>query len=402
MPHRFFRDEQFDFEIKIALGGVYYGCGDVGEILATAENIRDGHDDSWAAEWIGLATRVRSIAETCARDGRRVSAREAFLRAASYYANSFNVTLRNAKLDDDLLSNFQAHRQCFDEFCNLADTPIDRLEIPYAGTTMPAYLMRPDASGGPHPLLLVTNGSDGPITWAYASGAAAALRRGYAVLLYDGPGQQSMLFQQKIYFRPDWEAVIGPIIDVLETRPDVDPAAIVLLGTSQAGFWVTRAAAFEHRAAAAVVDPGVVDVSTSWLEQLPSGMKTQLAEGRQKEFDRNMKIGMMFSRELRAVFAFRARPYGATDPFEVYQQAVQYRVDADTVGRITCPVLVTDPEGEEFWPGQSERLYDMLPGKKEIVHFTAAEGADLHCQPMGRSLTDQRVFDWLDATLRRP
>ena len=38
MPHRFFRDEQFDFEIKIALGGVYYGCGDVGEILATAEN----------------------------------------------------------------------------------------------------------------------------------------------------------------------------------------------------------------------------------------------------------------------------------------------------------------------------------------------------------------------------
>ena len=107
MPHRFFRDEQFDFEIKIALGGVYYGCGDVGEILATAENIRDGHDDSWAAEWIGLATRVRSIAETCARDGRRVSAREAFLRAASYYANSFNVTLRNAKLDDDLLSNFQ-------------------------------------------------------------------------------------------------------------------------------------------------------------------------------------------------------------------------------------------------------------------------------------------------------
>ncbi|MGZ6869912.1 MAG: hypothetical protein ACXVHI_06345 [Frankiaceae bacterium] len=44
----------------------------------------------------------------------------------------------------------------------------------------------------------------------------------------------------------------------------------------------------------------------------------------------------------------------------------------------------------------------MLPGKKELVKFTAAEGADLHCEPMGRSLTDQRVFDWLDATLRRP
>ena len=56
--------------------------------------------------------------------------------------------------------------------------------------------------------------------------------------------------------------MIGPIIDVLEMRPDVDPAANVLLGTSQAGFWVTRAAAFEHRAAAAVVDPGVVETGT--------------------------------------------------------------------------------------------------------------------------------------------
>ena len=402
MPHRFFRDEQFDFETKTALGAVYYGCGDVGEILATAARIRDGHDESWTAEWIGLATRVRAIAEGCARNGRRVSAREAFLRAAAYYANTFNVILRNPKLEDDLLPSFTAHRQCFDEFCALSDTPVDRLEIPYAGTTMPAYLLRPDASGGPHPVLLVTNGSDGPITWAYSAGAVAALRRGYAVLLYDGPGQQSMLFEKHIHFRPDWEAVIGPVIDLLERRADVDPAAIALLGTSQAGFWVTRAAAFEHRPAAAVADPGVVDVSTSWLERLPAGMKTQLAEGRQKEFDRNMKIGMMFSREQRAVFAFRARPYGTPDAFEVYRQVVGYRLDPDTVGSIACPMLITDPEGEQFWPGQSQQLYEMLPGKKDIVRFTAAEGAGLHCQPMGRSLTDQRVFDWLDATFRRP
>ena len=135
--------------------------------------------------------------ETCARDGRRVSAREAFLRAASYYANSFNVTLRSAKLDDDLLSNFQAHRQCFDEFCNLADTPIDRLEIPYAGTTMPAYLMRPDASGGPHPLLLVTNGSDGPITWAYASGPRRRCDAAMPSCSTTGPGSSRCCFSRR-------------------------------------------------------------------------------------------------------------------------------------------------------------------------------------------------------------
>jgi hypothetical protein len=33
------------------------------------------------------------------------------------------------------------------------------------------------------------------------------------------------------------------------------------------------------------------------------------------------------------------------------------------------------------------------------VRFSAAEGADRHCQPMGRALTEQRMFDWLDDRL---
>ena len=66
---------------------------------------------------------------------------------------------------------------------------------------------------------------------------------------------------------------------------------------------------------------------------------------------------------------------------------------------ITTPLLVTDPEGEQFWPGQSERLYDALTGAKQLVRFAAEEGADRHCEPMARSLLEQRVFDWLDETL---
>ena len=38
----------------------------------------------------------------------------------------------------------------------------------------------------------------------------------------------------------------------------------------------------------------------------------------------------------------------------------------------------------------------MLPGEKELVRFTEAEGADGHCQPLARSLTAQRFFDFLD------
>jgi hypothetical protein len=61
--------------------------------------------------------------------------------------------------------------------------------------------------------------------------------------------------------------------------------------------------------------------------------------------------------------------------------------------------MITDPDGEQFWPGQSQELFDALPGPKVIVRFTKAEGAEMHCEPMGRSLLEQRMYDWLDDTL---
>ena len=60
------------------------------------------------------------------------------------------------------------------------------------------------------------------------------------------------------------------------------------------------------------------------------------------------------------------------------------------------PLPIADPEGESFWPGQSQQLYDALPGPKLLVPFTAAEGADLHCEPKANSLRAQRFFDWFD------
>jgi hypothetical protein len=51
------------------------------------------------------------------------------------------------------------------------------------------------------------------------------------------------------------------------------------------------------------------------------------------------------------------------------------------IDRIQCPMLIADPEGEQSWPGQSQQLYDALPGPKTLVHFTTDEGADLHGEP---------------------
>jgi hypothetical protein len=106
------------------------------------------------------------------------------------------------------------------------------------------------------------------------------------------------------------------------------------------------------------------------------------------------------SRSVRAVLRFRGAPYGLdTDSrWELYQEVLRYRL-GDEVQHITTPLLITSPEDEQFWPGQSQQLYDRLPGEKRLVAFTAQEGANRHCEPMGLAVRDRRVFNWLDARL---
>jgi hypothetical protein len=108
-----------------------------------------------------------------------------------------------------------------------------------------------------------------------------------------------------------------------------------------------------------------------------------------------------FSRSTRATLHFRGEPYGVAggSPFDLYQEVMRYRL-GDEVKQVTTPLLITEPEDEQFWPGQSQALHDLLPGPRELVRFTAAEGASRHCEPMGLAVRDTRVFDWLDRHLR--
>lgn len=83
---------------------------------------------------------------------------------------------------------------------------------------------------------------------------------------------------------------------------------------------------------------------------------------------------------------FRARPYGFRDRFHLCRPVREYRRGAG-FGRPHSPLL-TDPECEQFWPGQAAR-------SAGVVRFTRSEGVSGHCEPMARLLVEQRVFDWL-------
>jgi hypothetical protein len=144
----------------------------------------------------------------------------------------------------------------------------------------------------------------------------------------------------------------------------------------------------------------VIDVSTSWLTALPGVMRSQLKHGEHTAFDREMHLAELFSPATAATLRFRGRPYGLTGDsrYELYEHVSAYRL-GEEIQQITTPLLITDPEDEQFWPGQSQQLYDRLPGPKQLLRFTSAEGANRHCEPLARALRDARVFDWLEEHL---
>jgi hypothetical protein len=394
----FFKNADFNFLTEIALGSVFHQAADIGEVLTTIERVHDGKAQTWVDAWTWTADRLAHEASANATSGRSASAAAQYLRASNYY--SLATYSADATGDPNLFASlWEQHRDAWDRFLDLGGAGaavVERVEIPYDGTTLPGYFFRAGPEGEPRRTVIFNNGSDGSVVGAWTDGIALALSRGWNAMTFDGPGQNAALVRQGLPFRPDWEKVVSPVLDSLIGRGDVDPHGLALLGVSQAGYWVPRSLAFEHRIAAAVADPGVVDVSTTVLGHLPHMMIKLLEAGEREKFDRDMEWTMKLSPGTRSLLALRMRPYGKTSAYEFFAASRVYTLSDEMIGQITTPLLITDPENEQFWPGQSKELHYKLTSSKAIVGFSEAEGADSHCEPAASGVRGERIFDWLE------
>ena len=182
-----FEDAEFDGQLQRATSKAYERCSDIGE-LATAQRIQQGDYNSWYDQWWATAEKAQRSAEASKAIGREVSAREVYLRACEYYRSAY--FFRRSDLDDPkLLRAWRRQRECFRAAAVLFEYPCEAVEIPYDGTTLSGYLLRPDGSGEPRATIVAFPGYDAPVEESYPTAAAPALRRGYSALLFDGPGQ---------------------------------------------------------------------------------------------------------------------------------------------------------------------------------------------------------------------
>lgn len=393
--NNFFADNEMEFAALLILGAVYYRGADVGEVLCALKRIRNGKRKDWFAAFSPLAQRIHTIAKEAVKNNRHQSAADAFLRAATYYI----AACRFVEDISEAARFWRLHRECWDQAIKLLPVQGKKIQIPFEGGFLAGYFFDNSEGKFKKPLIIFNNGADGPVTSMHWFGGAAALEREYSVLYFDGPGQGEALWEQNIPFRHDWERVMTPLIDFALGLPNINAEKIGVIGISQGGYWVARALAFEKRIKAAALDPGVFDVSAAFRNSAPSFIKKALEQKDKARADFFMKYAMRISSRIRNVLNFRMRPYGQASPFDTYEQMTKYRITPDIAGLISCPVLITDPDREYFWPGQPQALFDLLRCPKKLIRFTTEEGADWHCEPVGLGLRSQRIFDWFDEVL---
>ncbi|MGY2061672.1 alpha/beta hydrolase, partial [Nocardia gipuzkoensis] len=167
-----FDDESYSFETLRTAGFACYQGAELGEVLITAARITEGDDESWLREWKATADRARAIGRDCLAQGRRVSAREALLRASNYYRTA-EFYRREHPADDPIVHELSSlSRETFAAAAELLDTPVRAVSIPYEDTTLPGYLYLVDDSGAPRPTIIFNSGFDSTLEESWFALAA--------------------------------------------------------------------------------------------------------------------------------------------------------------------------------------------------------------------------------------
>ena len=175
-----------------------------------------------------------------------VEAREHYYAAATFYTNA-----QWAIYEDDNPKRIhwgERRRECYDKFIQFADRPIERVELPFERSSLPALLHFPNGMkpGEKLPCVLNIPGMDGvkEDTPLYGD---PFLERGIALLSIDGPGQGEARARGIKVTASNYEQAGKTACDYLWNRPELDRERLAIFASSMGSYWGTRVAAAEPR-----------------------------------------------------------------------------------------------------------------------------------------------------------
>ncbi len=352
------------------------GCGgEIGEVDEVVRALQPyaatGDAEAWEAAWRRMAERVAGLARRDEAAGHRLSAGGKYLRAAIYrFIGERQVPPSSPRK----LEGYKEFLADFYRGVELSGMPLERVEVPYEGTSMPALFL-PAQVSSPAPTMIYVDGFDicKEVMWLVLRDAFA--RRGVHCLFVDTPGVGEMLRLRGVPTRPDYEVPVAACVDYLQGRPDVLGDRIGVMGVSLGGYYAPRAAAFEPRLRCCVAWGAIWDYGATW------------------ERRRNLRPDSPVS-----VPAFQLAWVMGVEGFEAALERTRAFTLAEVMPRIRCPLLIVHGAEDRQIPlADAERAFQAATGTavKELKVFTAAEGGTQHCQLDNRSLAIDYITDWV-------
>ena len=371
---RFFANPTFHFETLRNAGYVASNCADLGEILETVKVIAEGDVESWYAAWEATADRVLALAE---RTQDSLSKGGAYMRACTY--NRLAEFLLPPD-DPRRAGSFEKIGGHFFKGLDTLGVRYERIAIPYAAGKLRALYFPGPQGAETKPLLMYGGGFDSLLEEDYPNFAEAALKRGYSVLTYEGPGQGQALRKYGLTYTPEWEKPVKAVLDEF-LHAHAEPSKIVLIGMSMGGYFAPRAAAFEER-----ID-GVVAYDTCYDFGEVAGRVISAARNPE-----GLKLtGVSWA-------YFNARwTMGTKDIDDTLKACAAYTL-APVADRIRQDVLMLAGTDDHFIPfHQSADFEKALVNARSVTTrvFDGPSGGAGHCQPGALSLYHAAVFDWL-------
>ena len=130
--------------MQIVKGMVAYGAAAMAEIDLITQRLKaragEGDPDkAWKEEWSREADRVAAIGDAADAEGRKITAGNQYMRAGNYYYSAE----RFIPPGDEKLAMYAKALRCYQARDGRGCIPdIERVEVPYEGTSLPAWFVK--------------------------------------------------------------------------------------------------------------------------------------------------------------------------------------------------------------------------------------------------------------------
>jgi dipeptidyl aminopeptidase/acylaminoacyl peptidase len=346
-------------------------------IREAAANGEDAGTPEFLRAWTALTDQLVGQAESAEKAGHTRTAGQLYFRATNYLSQAERML---AHSDPNRIPTYKRLLHLTQKAFDLHSPRVSRVNIPYESTTLPAYFSQaPATDTGPAPVVVLVNGLDSTKEHQYTSNHWAELAaRGISCLMLDQPGTGETLRLQDIPARIDSEAWGAAAVDYLQTREDVDPSRIGIVGWSLGGYYAPRAAAFEKRFALVV----------AWGANHNWGA----VQRRRLEREGERPVPHYWEHVLWV--------WGHTDLDQFIEFADDVHLDG-VVDKITVSFLIAHGAKDRQIPLEyAHRCYDQAVNspKRELRVFTPEEGATEHIGLDHLPYVSTVIADWVADT----